>query len=337
MSRELVPLSSRPSAALAGSEQSMPPAIVERAGSAARFAWEEVFLGEIPNAGTRKAYLHAVRRFLAWCEARGAELWKVTPGMVGEYFSQHPDGPATKKQHLAAVRKLFDKLVVRHVVAFNPAHSVRTERFQVIEGKTPEILVPQAEKLLASLDGSNVVGLRDRAVIAVLIFTAGRVGAVSKLRLKHFEYDGSQWTLRFEEKGGKSREIPVRHDLQGLILAYRAAAGLGEEPKDSPLFRTAYRRTKRLTTSRMTPIDICRMVKRRLKDAGLPSRLSPHCFRVMTITDLLEHGSEIDEVQYLAGHADSQTTALYDRRKKRVTRNIVERISVRTGEGDGRP
>ena len=80
--------------------------------------------------------------------------------------------------------------------------------------------------------------------------------------------------------------------------------------------------------NRMSAIDICRMVKRRLKDAGLPSRLSPHSFRVMTITDLLEHGSEIGEVQYLAGHADSRTTTLYDRSKKRVTRNIVERISI---------
>ena len=52
----------------------------------------------------------------------------------------------------------------------------------------------------------------------------------------------------------------------------------------------------------------------------------------MTITELLEHGSEIDEVQYLAGHTDSRTTALYDRRKKRVTRNIVERISVRASK-----
>jgi site-specific recombinase XerD len=206
----------------------------------------------------------------------------------------------------------------------------------VIEGKTPEIMVPQAEKLLTSIDASNVVGLRDRAVIAVLIFTAARVGAVSKLRLKHFEHDGSQWTLRFEEKGGKSREIPVRHDLQGLILAYRAAAGLQDESREAPIFRTTLGRTRRLTGKRITAIDICRMVKRRLKDAGLPSRLSPRSFRVMTITDLLEHGSEIDEVQYLAGHADSRTTALYDRRKKRVTRNIVERISVRTGEGDER-
>jgi site-specific recombinase XerD len=239
--------------------------------------------------------------------------------------------PATKKKHLSAVRRLFDKLVIRHAVLFNPALSVRTERYQVVEGRTPEIAVEQAETLLGSIDVSHVVGLRDRAVISVLIFTAARVGAVSKLRLKNFEHDGSQWTLRFEEKGGKSREIPVRHDLQGFLLAYRAAAGLETEPRESPLFRTAAGRTRALTMNRMSAIDICRMVKRRLKDAGLPSRLSPHSFRVMTITDLLEHGSEIDEVQYLAGHADSRTTALYDRRKKRVTRNIVERISVRVG------
>ena len=80
--------------------------------------------------------------------------------------------------------------------------------------------------------------------------------------------------------------------------------------------------------NRMSAIDICRMVKRRLKDAGLPSRLSPHSFRVMTITDLLEQGVPLEDVQYLAGHADPRTTRLYDRRPKRVTRNIVERISI---------
>lgn len=334
MSGELVPVSSGHSTAPATRERTAPPAIVERAGGAARFAWEEVFLGEIPNADTRKAYLHAVRRFLSYCEARGAELWKVTPGMVGEYFGHHPDGPATKKQHLAAIRRLFDKLVVRHVVAFNPAHSVRTERYEVVEGKTPEIGIGQAEKLLASIDVSHVVGLRDRAILAILTFTAARVGAVSKLRLKHFEHDGRQWTLRFDEKRGKSREIPVRDDLEGVILAYRDAAGLADEPKDSPFFRSAVRRRKALTTNRLSAIDICRMMKRRLKDAGLSVRPSPHSFRVTTITDLLDQGVPLDQVQRLAGHADSRTTALYDRRKKRVTRNIVERISVRIGDGE---
>ncbi len=68
-------------------------------------------------------------------------------------------------------------------------------------------------------------------------------------------------------------------------------------------------------------------VKRRLKDAGLPDRLSPHSFRVAAVTDLLTQGVPLEAVQYLAGHSEPRTTALYDRRQKRVTRNIVERIS----------
>jgi site-specific recombinase XerD len=304
------------------------PAIIDQAGNAARFAWDEFFQGEIRNEHTRKAYTLAIRRFLEWCEERQVELVRITPGMVGQYFNEHSGGPSTKKQHLAAVRKLFDRLVVRHAVVINPALSVRTERFQVIEGKTPEIGVDQARKLLRSIDVSDVVGLRDRAVIAILIYTAVRVGAVSKLNLKHFEHDGSQWTLRFDEKGGKSREIPVRHDLETFLLAYRDAAGLAAGGKDSPFFRTAVRRTKKLSKKRMSAIDMCRMVKRRLKAANLPLRLSPHSFRVTTITDLLEQNVPLEDVQYLAGHADSRTTALYDRRSKKVTRNIVERISV---------
>jgi len=70
------------------------------------------------------------------------------------------------------------------------------------------------------------------------------------------------------------------------------------------------------------------MVKRRMAACGLPRRLSPHSFRVTTITDLLEQGVPLEDVQNLAGHADPRTTRLYDRRQKKITRNIVERISV---------
>jgi integrase/recombinase XerD len=74
--------------------------------------------------------------------------------------------------------------------------------------------------------------------------------------------------------------------------------------------------------------DVCRMMKRRLIDAGLPEHLSPHSFRVTTITDLLEQGVPLEDVQRLAGHSDPRTTRLYDRRDRKITRNVVERISV---------
>jgi integrase/recombinase XerD len=83
-----------------------------------------------------------------------------------------------------------------------------------------------------------------------------------------------------------------------------------------------------LTKNGMTGIDICRMMKRRLKDAGLPEHFSPHSFRVATVTDLLEQNTPLEDVQYLAGHSDPRTTRIYDRRRRKVTRNIVERISI---------
>src|SRR5437763_9899516 len=115
------------------------PAIVKAAGKAAEFAWEEFFQAEIANAHTRKNYMHAVRRFLAWVEARGLELPRVAPGDVGEYLQGPELAVPTKKLHLAALRRFFDRLVNRHACVINPAATVKSERYAVVEGKTPEI------------------------------------------------------------------------------------------------------------------------------------------------------------------------------------------------------
>jgi integrase/recombinase XerD len=326
MSTEIIPITS-PSV-IAPAQTSILPVLVERAGGAARFAWDEFFFAEHHNPHTQKAYMAAVKRFLGWCEGQGVELPGITPGMVGQYLVSLGGSAAKRNLHLSALRGFFDRLVNRHVVILNPAASVRGVKETVMEGKTPEITVDQARTLLASVDTGNVVGLRDRAILATLAYTACRAGAVAKLRLGDFQNEGTQFVLRFQEKGGKSREIPVRHDLEGFIRAYLDAAGIAAEAKDRPLFRSTLRRTKQLTGNALTSKAICELVKRRLKDAGLPLRLSPHSFRVATITDLLTQGVPLEDVQYLAGHAEPRTTGLYDRRQKKVTRNIVERISI---------
>jgi integrase/recombinase XerD len=311
-----------------GSGQTLLPMLVEQAGPAGRFAWDEFFYAEHHNPHTQKAYMAAVKRFLAWCEGQGLELTTITPGMVGQYLVGLGGSAAKRNLHLSALRGFFDRLVNRHVVILNPAASVKGIKDTVMEGKTPEITIDQARTLLASIDTGDVVGLRDKAILATLAYTACRGGAVAKLRLQDFQSDGTQYVMRFQEKGGKSREIPVRHDLEGFIRSYLDAAGIAAEAKDTPLFRAGNGRTKRLTGNAMSSKVICELVKRRLKDAGLPSRLSPHSFRVTAITDLLTQGVPLEDVQYLAGHAEPRTTGLYDRRQKKVTRNIVERISI---------
>src|SRR5258708_18008460 len=151
----------------------------------------------------------------------------MAPRDVGQYLDwlrKENRSSATRKQHLAAIRHFFDGLVTRHAMILNPALSVRGERYQVVEGKTPEITVKDVRTLLASLDTSTVVGLRDRAIVAILVYTAARAGAVASLRRGSFYHASDQWMLHFEEKGGKSREIPVRHDLEQMLVEYIDAA-----------------------------------------------------------------------------------------------------------------
>jgi integrase/recombinase XerD len=152
------------------------PELVERAGGTARFAWEEFFFAEHHNLHTQRAYESAVRRFLAWAEGQGVELASISPGMVGQYLTGLGGSPAKRNQHLSALRGFFDRLVQRHVVLLNPDASVRGVKETVVEGKTPEITIDHARKLIASVGTTytvkakgqkaqevvSVVGLRDR-------------------------------------------------------------------------------------------------------------------------------------------------------------------------------
>lgn len=309
------------------------PAIVADAGANARFAYAEFFGDAIGNDYTRKAYRHAVHRFLDWCRAQNLELARIPPGTVGHYIralatvNGRPASKPTQKLHLAAIRKFFDTLVQRHVVVLNPAASVRGPRVRNATGKTPATDPAQARALLQSIDVSSVIGLRDRAILATMMYTAARVGAVARLARRDFYTDGRQWYLRFQEKGGSERHIPCRHDLQGYIQEYLTAAGTALKI-DSPLLRSLRGRTRQLAERPCQAKDIHRMVKRRLERVGLPSILTCHSFRVTTATDLLEQGIPLEDVQELLGHADPRTTRLYDRRDRTVTRNIVERISI---------
>jgi len=141
----------------------------------------------------------------------------------------------------------------------------------------------------------------------------------------------ARWrAVRAAVSGGGRRELgnPRAAGIAGGYTGLFGAAGIGGDAIDRPLFRSTARKTKQLTGNGLTGKAICELVKRRLKAAKLPERLSPHSFRVTVIADLLTQGVPLGDVQYLAGHSSPRTTRLYDRRQKKVTRSIVERISI---------
>ncbi len=166
------------------------PAIVGNAGDKAARRFLEFFAVTIENPNTRQAYFHACRRFFAWCDPRAdiSELADVEPMHVAAYIrglGKEFEKP-TVKQHLAAIRVLFDWLVTGQVIASNPAHSVRGPKHVVKTGKTTVLTGEQARELLDSIDTSSVVGLRDRALISVMTFAFARIGAAVAMRVEDY-------------------------------------------------------------------------------------------------------------------------------------------------------
>ena len=301
------------------------PAVLQRAGAAACFAADEFFSARISNAETRRAYGRAVRWFLEFCEREDVELHRVTPGLAGRFLRDLPVSDATKNQALAALRHFFDALVTRHAVVLNPFHSVRGVQHQVVDGKTPEISLSQARRLFAAIELDSPMGLRDRAMLGTLITTGCRIGALCRLRVGDLRTSEDGRVFRFREKNGKRRAIPVRDDLDRWLREYIEAAGIAQDSPSAPLWRAALRGGS-LARRGVARHAVRAMLKRRLAAAGLPAHLTPHSFRVMVVTALLNQNVPVEEVQHLVGHSHPSTTQLYDRRRRRINRSIVERI-----------
>ena len=302
-------------------------ALLERGGAGACLAAEEFFVGQLRNPHTRRAYSRHVLAFLDSCDKRGIELAHVSPGDAAAFIDALAPSIANQRMALAALRRFFDRLVTRHAVLLNPFDSVQGPPRASLDGKTPEITPDQATRLLESVDCSRPAGVRDRAILGTLAGTGARVGAVAQLRIRDLRDYVDYRSLRFTEKRGKEREIPLRLDLNQWIQAYLLLVDDFAD-RDAPLFRPLHTNSRRFECRFLTPWTIRAMLKRRLADAGLPDIITPHSFRAMVVTDLLQQGVPMEDVQYLVGHSHPSTTQIYDRRARKVTRNIVERISI---------
>jgi len=306
------------------------PALIAGAGKRASLRFLEFFTVAIRNKNTRKAYARAAAAFLHWCEAKGIDrLQDVQPVHVAGYVEQlgREMSPPSVKQHLACIRMLFDWLVTGQVIPLNPAHAVRGPRHSVSKGSTPVLSSEEATALLKDMDVSTVVGLRDRALIAVMTYTFARVGAVVALNVEDYYPQKKRWWLRLREKNGKVNEMPCHHKLEAYLDAYISAAGIADDRKE-PLFRAAIGRTKKLGPGAMSRTDVWYMVRRRASDASIETSIGCHTFRATGITDYLTNGGRIEVAQRMAGHSNAKTTGLYDRRNDDISVGEVERIGI---------
>lgn len=304
------------------------PALVARADDATKRRFVEFFAAEIRNPNTRAAYLRAIHLFCDWCEAQRLSLETIEPTLLALYIEelQSAYSKPTVKQHLAAIRMLFDYFVTGGILQVNPAASVKGPKHIVVKGKTPVLQPKDARHLLNSISTGTIGGLRDRALIALMLFTFARVGAAVAVDVDDVYQNGRRWWVRLKEKGGRQHEMPLNHNAEEALMAYFDAGYLHGQV-GTPLFRTLDRK-RNLTENRLYRQDAWAMVKRCALRAGLGGQFSNHTMRATGITAYMMAGGTLEKAQQMAAHASSRTTNMYNRADDAVTLDEVERILI---------
>uniref|UniRef100_UPI00048900F3 tyrosine-type recombinase/integrase n=1 Tax=Paraburkholderia ferrariae TaxID=386056 RepID=UPI00048900F3 len=306
------------------------PALVMSAGDRAGIRFLEFFASAIRNPHTRRAYARAAGDFLAWCGQAGvASITAVQPLHVAAWIELQTATHAapTVKQRLAAIRHLFDWLVTGQVVPHNPAASVRGPAHSARTGATPVLEPAEARQLLDSIDVSTPIGLRDRALIALMVFSFARVGAALAMRVEDVYVQNRRLWVRLREKGGKAHAMPCHHTLEAYLHAYLDGTGIANEPK-GPLFRTIARGTGQLSATPLPQANAYAMARRRAAAVGIGTKIGNHTFRATGITAYLKNGGTLENAAAMANHASTRTTQLYDRRHDDISLDEVERIRV---------
>jgi site-specific recombinase XerD len=315
------------------------PAIIADAGEKTSEYFLEFFAATIRNKNTRAAYMQAVAQFCRWCEGHELQLHTIRPLHVSAYIESMSLTAPSVKQHLAALRGLFNWLVIKQAVPDNPALFVKGPRFSRQIGITPILQAGEMRELIDSIpvvrkikiakkhgggfrEVPDMKGLRDRAVIAIMAYTFARVSAVARLKREDYRIEGKRARLRLLEKGNKEKLVWLHHEAEQFLDAWLAEAHI-EDGKQA-LFQTLDK-THRLTGVAMSRRDFLRLVKSRAQAAGLPESICNHTFRGTGITVFLQNGGALEAAQDMANHTDPRTTKLYDRRKDLATLSEIER------------
>ncbi len=174
---------------------------------------------------------------------------------------------------------------------------------------------------------STHAGLRDRALIGLMVYSFARIGAALAMKVEDVYVQNRRLWVRLHEKGGKRHEMPCHHNLESYLDAYLDGSGTRQDPK-GPLFRTIGRDTRLLTRTPLPQANAYAMIRRRAAAAGIKTRIGNHTFRATGITAYLKNGGTLEQAAAMANHASTRTTQLYDRRRDELTLDEVERIFI---------
>jgi integrase/recombinase XerD len=279
---------------------------------------EVEWFANLTNKATRRAYENAIKDFMQFTGIqRPDEFRSVTRAHVIAWrddLTHRGRGGSTIRHRLAALASLFDYLCEKNAVTHNPVKGVKRPKNDSQEGRTPALGDHQARKLLDAPDGDSLRTLRDKAILATLLYHALRRDELCKLKVKDFKHERRGVPhLKVAGKGGKTRYVPLHPAAGGLIHDYLELAGHGSDEAGA-LFRPVSHNTKGETKA-ITPDGVYKLV--RAYSGRLGFEIGAHSLRATAATNALDHQADIAKVQEWLGHANIATTRIYDHRKTR--------------------
>lgn len=280
---------------------------------------EAIWLASRKSAQTRRAYQHDVADFMrAFNITSPDELRQVDHRavMAWEWRMREQEGMAatTVRRRLAALSSLFVHLIKFGVVETNPVRNVERPRIERREGMTLAFSQKQARRILDAPKDNTVLGLRDRAILAVGLQVGFRRAEIAGLKVGDFHMNRGFDSLKVVRKGGKKGSLAIHPQAAQRIREYLEKAGHGTD-HGGPLFRPVRGNREGQDERRhLHPDVIDRILRKYARRIGLSRGYSAHSMRATFITTALDNGASLEDVQQAAGHADPSTTKLYDRR-----------------------
>jgi len=291
----------------------------------------QAWLARSPSLDTRDNYARDLRQFGSFLQVPSDQsdwLLRVRPAHVAAWRDQlHEQGLTNSsiRRKMTVLRSLFSYLQTYGYTGANPAHSKFVEAPAVPrDGKTIGLTPEDCRRLINAPDVSTPVGIRDRALLALLAYSACRVGELSRLRVGDYKTSGGHRILEVRGKGGKERRVPLHPEAVERLEAWLDLAGIREDAL-GPLFRAAITaRAAGRDGFRATPLTrraIQYLVERYVQGLGLDPAVTVHSFRVTALTTARERGVDIIDLQEFAGHADPRTTLTYIRNRERLSKS----------------
>jgi site-specific recombinase XerD len=281
---------------------------------------------------SRRIYMSDARHFAAWLSTREITIAVLTRSDFIEYRRHLSESyaKATAGRMLIVARRLLAEAVLRGDLPSNPAADVKG--FKSTENETPHTALSraQARELFAAIDRTRPEGLRDYALIMLLIRTGLRRSEASALDIGDMSQEQGHTIITVRHgKGDKRRKAKLPVDVARSLQDYLAGIGRAKAGQAAPLFvrfRIGPGGLPRPTETRLGEKGIEGIVKARAAVIGV--NLTPHGLRASFVTLALEGGASLHQVQYAAGHADPRTTERYQKRKLNLDDNAVDYLKI---------